>query len=285
MTGKILFLGEQIRYWASEREKISGWWKQWDERRLFSLRKSQLSSRVRLQSSKCFTAARGSSVNMLHCATGCGTEEAILSARRKASSLPFMLTKTRRGWVSLPVSLKSALVSGNNVSTWRQAVTSVTRVPTECVQPGILSRKLREDIFFFFYLCLLTFTRYMEAPGMWVRHWHKDAGPSLLYEVRLVFWEFTCRKCVCTFEQRLFHVVGSKEEFPDIHIITVWKVTAWDILLVSSWIFAYMKAFILLNKQNRRDLHSKILIPSFLYWLYFRILFLFIVLTSAKEVM
>lgn len=33
--------------------------------------------------------------------TGCGVEEAILSAGTKASSLPFMLTKGRRGWVGL----------------------------------------------------------------------------------------------------------------------------------------------------------------------------------------
>lgn len=47
-----------------------------------------------------FSFARGSPVNVQLSASGYGLEEAILSLRRKASSLPFMLTKTRRGWVS-----------------------------------------------------------------------------------------------------------------------------------------------------------------------------------------
>lgn len=76
------FLCSQIWYWGSEREKmVKGWWKQRGGAeeatisllmRLFSLRKGQFSPCERLRSSEFFSSACGSSVNVQHCATGCG---------------------------------------------------------------------------------------------------------------------------------------------------------------------------------------------------------------------
>lgn len=63
-------------------------------------------------------------VNVPDSGTGNRIEEVVLSPRRKASSSPFMLTKTRRGWAR--VGLKGVEVSGSNVSTWRQGMTYVT---------------------------------------------------------------------------------------------------------------------------------------------------------------
>lgn len=90
------------------------WWNQRETReqeimtlspRLFSLRKGPFSSSRRLPRSEWFSC---SSENAQRCATGCRLWKAILSTRMKASSLPFMLTKTRRGWVSF----SRVLVSG-----------------------------------------------------------------------------------------------------------------------------------------------------------------------------
>lgn len=63
-------------------------------------------------------------VNVPDSGTGNRIEEVVLSPRRKASSSPFMLTKTRKGWAR--VGLKGVAVSGSNVSAWRQGMTYVT---------------------------------------------------------------------------------------------------------------------------------------------------------------
>ena len=83
---------------CSEKDKVIGWCSLklgamfTSLRCLCSLRREV--SRVHVHSSPA-----SSPVNVQR-AGGCGPEEAILSPRSEASSLPFMLTKTRRGWVS-----------------------------------------------------------------------------------------------------------------------------------------------------------------------------------------